>query len=240
MTPLPYTLDPSVDRVAPIGLIVLQADETLEVEFKHSFADAPNPLYVTRIPSGAAVTPETLGAMQTELATAAALLPSARPFPVIGYGCTSASAHIGSAKVEALVQSVCSVETVTNPLRAAVFVAGRLGLNRFALLSPYVEEVNTSLRDAFARDGISTEVFGSFNEAEEANVVRISTQSIVDAAVMLGQSNEADAVFLSCTNLRTQAAIPEIRARLGKPIFSSNSVLASHIRHIVGLNDGQI
>lgn len=239
MTRLPYTLEPSVDDLAPMGLIVLQVDETIEPEFKHHFADTPNPLYVTRIPSGAEVTEDTLAAMEEDLATAASLLPQARPYPVIGYACTSASSVIGSSKVEALVQSVCDVATVTNPLRAAVHVAGDLGVSRFALLSPYVGKVNATLRAAFADQGITTDVFGSFGEAEEAQAVRISTQSIVDAAVQLGRDPQVEAVFLSCTNLRTLKALPEIRARIGKPVLSSNSVLAAHMKQLVCLSEGQ-
>ncbi|WP_120635758.1 hypothetical protein [Ruegeria sp. EL01] len=46
-------------------------------------------------------------------------------------------------------------------------------------MSPYIEEVNVPLRRAFAQNGTSADVFGTFGEAEEAKVVRISGQSIV-------------------------------------------------------------
>ena len=233
MTPIPYRLDPKVDDLAPIGLVVLQADETLEPELRRAFADVPNPIYVTRIPSSDSVTTETLSAMKSDLTQAASLLPNARPYPVIGYGCTSASAVIGSDQVEQLIQTSCDVTTVTNPLRAAVHVAQHHGVSKFAMLSPYLETVNAALRTAFADQGISTEVFGTFNEPNEARVVRIAKQSIVKAAVKLGQDPQTEAVFLSCTNLQTFDAIPEIEAILGKPVFSSNSALATHIKQLI-------
>ena len=43
-----------------------------------------------------------------------------------------------------------------------------------------------------------------------------------------------DAVFLSCTNLRTLNVIPEIEARIGKPVLSSNQVLAWHLLRLAG------
>ncbi len=233
MSRYPYTLDRDDPQKPPIGLIVLQTDETIEPDFKRYFADHPSPLYVSRIPSGQTVTHQTLSQMQTDLTAAADLLPKGLSFPVIGYGCTSASSVIGSERIEKLVQGACDVDTVTNPLRATVAACAARGLSRIALLSPYIEEVNEPLRAAFAQNGVDMSVFGSFGEAEEAKVVRISTASVVDAAVKLGADPLVEGVFLSCTNLRTYDAIPAIEQALGKPVLSSNQALAWHMRHLV-------
>lgn len=232
MSHIPYTLDADDPDTSPLGLIVLQTDETLEPEFGAIFSERKYPIYVSRIPSGVEVTTDSLAAMETALPAAADLLPKARPYRVVGYGCTSASSVIGSERVAQLVQQTCNAVEVTNPLRAATACAQSLGVCRFALLSPYIEEVNTSLRSAFAANGITTDVFGSFGEGHEANVVRISKQSVVDAATRLGTDSSVDAVFLSCTNLRTLDAIPEIRERIGKPVLSSNQSLAWHMKRL--------
>ncbi|MEM8979799.1 MAG: Asp/Glu racemase [Pseudomonadota bacterium] len=229
---VPYELSEDDPSAPPIGLIVLQADETMELEFRHAFRDHPSPIFVTRIASSPEVTTQSLGAMQAGLAAAADLLPKARPYPVVGYGCTSASAVIGSESVEKLVQRTCDTAAVTNPLRAAIACARDRGLSKLALLSPYIEEVNVPLREGFAQSGISTDVFATFGEAEEAKVVRISTASVVEAASKLGADPNVEGVFLSCTNLRTLAAIPEIEARIGKPVLSSNQSLAWHIKRL--------
>ncbi|MCA0906405.1 aspartate/glutamate racemase family protein [Ruegeria marisrubri] len=229
MTYVPYTLDEDDPQAPPLGLIVLQVDETIEAEFSTYFSDRKNPLYVTRIPSGIEVTPESLAEMEEALPAAAGLLPSARPFRVVGYGCTSASSVIGSERVEELVKQSCNTKEVTNPLRAATACAADLGVSRFALLSPYVEEVNAPLRAAFSENGITMDVFGTFGQAEEAKVARISVQSVIEAATKLGSDPSVEAVFLSCTNLRTMEAIPEIRKRIGKPVLSSNQSLAWHM-----------
>ncbi|NOD96338.1 Asp/Glu racemase [Ruegeria sp. HKCCD6228] len=229
MTYVPYTLDEDDPQAPPLGLIVLQVDETIEPEFSKIFSDRKNPLYVTRIPSGIEVTPETLAEMEEALPAAAGLLPSARPFRVVGYGCTSASSVIGSERVEELVKQSCKTKEVTNPLRAATACAADLGVSRFALLSPYIEEVNAPLRAAFSENGITMDVFGTFGQAEEAKVARISVQSVIEAATELGSDPSVEAVFISCTNLRTIEAIPEIRKRIGKPVLSSNQSLAWHM-----------
>ncbi len=229
MTTFSYTREPDDPADPPMGLIVLQADETLERDMREVLAGRETPLFVNRIPSGAEVTPETLGAMAGHLARAADLLPKARPYGVVGYGCTSASAIIGSDRVAALIREGCTARAVTDPLRATIARARHLGISRLALLSPYIESVNAPLRARFAGAGISTEVFGTFAEAEEAAVVRISVPSIVEAACALGSAPEVEGVFLSCTNLRTFRAIPEIEQRIGKPVLSSNQALAWHM-----------
>jgi len=236
MTLIPYTLDADDPKATPMGLIVLQTDETLEPEFSAYFSDRAHPIHVSRIPSGIEVTTDSLAEMETALPAAAGLLPSARPYRVVGYGCTSASSVIGSDRVAQLVKQTCDTVEVTNPLRAAAACAEDLGVSKFALLSPYIEEVNVPLRRAFAQNGISTDVFGTFGEAEEAKVVRISGQSVIDAATQLGSDPSVDAVFLSCTNLRTLSAIPEIRARIGKPVLSSNQSLAWHMKTLNNAN----
>jgi maleate isomerase len=167
--------------------------------------------------------------MQGGISAAADLLPKARRFSVVGYGCTSASSVIGSEAVEQLVQQTCAVDVVTNPLRATLAYAADLGISRLALLSPYVEEVNQSLCAALAAGGVETPVFGSFGVAHEEKVVRISAQSLMNAALRLGGDTAVQGVFMSCTNLRTLAIIPELSQRLGKPVLSSNQALGWHM-----------
>lgn len=233
MSRLSYDLDVDDPKAPPAGLIVLQTDETIEPEMRRYFADHPSPMFVSRIPSGPEVTRDMLSAMETDLPAAADLLPKARPYPVVGYGCTSASSVIGSPRVEEMVQRTCAAAIVTNPLRAATACAKDLGISRLALLSPYIEEVSEPLRAAFLQQGISTDVFGSFGEAEEAKVVRISVASVVEAATALGSDPGVDGIFLSCTNLRTLEAIPRIRDRIQKPVLSSNQALAWHMKRLL-------
>ena len=232
MSTMTYEIDNGGVLPPAIGMIVLQTDETLEPEFKSYFANFPSSMYISRIPSHDEVTRDTLSEMQVALPTAAGLLPKARSFSVIGYGCTSASAVIGSAKVEELVKQRCDVKTVTNPLRAAVAYAQDKGLRKLALLSPYIEAVNEPLRQVFRENGLSTDVLGTFLESDDAQVARISSSSVVDAAIELGRSSEVEGVFMSCTNLRTIEAIPIVEREINKPVYSSNYALAWHMKQL--------
>jgi maleate isomerase len=230
-----YTLEGPIGSRATLGMIVLQTDETLEHDLRRSFTAPDISLYVSRVPSGADVTTDTLAQMSDALPAAAQLLPPTLAYDVVGYGCTSGTAVIGPAQIAAQVRAGCRARHVTEPLSALVALCQARQVTRLAFLSPYIESVSATLRSALNAQGIQTPVFGSFNEGEETKVAKISKASLYNAAMALGVSHEVDAVFLSCTNLRTLDVIPKIEADLGKPAFSSNQALAWHIGHLAGL-----
>ena len=234
MSPFPYRLD--LPPAATLGLIVLKEDETLEQDMRRLLPSDVQ-LHVSRVPSGKAVTRETLAAMEAELPAAARLFPSAARFDAVGYGCTSGTAVIGAPRVAELIRAGTATKSVTEPVSALLAACAALGVRRLAFLSPYIAEVSSRLRDVLAEAGVISPVFGSFDEAEEAKVARIDTASVIEAATELGRAPEAEAVFLSCTNLRTLDAIPEIERRTGKPVLSSNLVLGWHLCRLAGLGD---
>jgi len=225
----PHTLNPA--RPPQLGVVVLQADETLEPDLRRLIG-AEAEVLVTRIPSGTEVTPDTLAAMEAHLAGAAALLPAGARFSALAYACTSGAAQIGPEGVADILRDTTGVARVTDPVTALVAAAGALGLSRIGLLSPYVSEVSDRIRTVLAGHGIATPVFGSFDVAEEARVVRIAPRSIREAAVALAAEGGIDALFLSCTNLRTLDLIEELERTTGLPVLSSNLVLAWHLSRI--------
>ena len=230
-----YTLEGPIGTRATLGLVVLQSDETIEHDFRRLFTAPDISLYVTRVPSGLDVTTDTLATMSAALPAAAGLLPTALQYDVVGYGCTSGTAVIGPDKIAEQVKAGCAAAQVTEPLSALVAICAARGITRIAFLSPYIESVSQTLRDALNAGGVATPVFGSFDEGEETKVAKISQQSLFDAAMVLGASDDVEAVFMSCTNLRTLDVIPRIEKALGKPVFSSNQVLAWHMAQLIGV-----
>ncbi|MGX1499785.1 maleate cis-trans isomerase [Labrenzia sp. MBR-25] len=66
-------------------------------------------------------------------------------------------------------------------------------------------------------------------------VARISLRSIEEAICEVGKDPKIEAVFASCTNLRTLPVIETCERRLGKPVISSSLALAWHMMHLAGL-----
>ncbi|WP_425046081.1 maleate cis-trans isomerase family protein [Primorskyibacter sp. S87] len=218
----------SAKRPKQIGLVVLQSDESLEPDMR-ALLPAKVEILVSRIPSAAEVSPETLRAMEPLLTQAAALLPGGAKLSAVGYGCTSASAQIGSERISELIQAGIETPAVTEPVSALLAACRHLNASRIAMLSPYTARVSDKLCSVLTENGIGVETVASFDEPTEERVVRISDASITRAAIEMERATDCDAVFLSCTNLRTLDVIEEIEARTGKPVLSSNQVLAWHL-----------
>jgi len=235
MTNFSYTKALFDNKPATIGLVVLQTDETLEHDFQRLIPASNIAQHVTRIANSSEVSCDTLAEMERLIPAAAGLFPRAARYDGIGYGCTSATSVIGATRIAELIGSACKTKNVTDPVSALIAACKSLNLNNIAFLSPYVEEVSGRLRGVLKDAGINTPVFGSFNEADDAKVVTIDRQSIIDAAVELGQSEQVEAVFLSCTNLKTLDVIADIEAVIGKPVLSSNQVLAWHLCRLAGV-----
>lgn len=227
MTAFPYTV--LNDDLPRLGLIVLQVDETIEDDFRRLFPLHLARLHVSRVPSGAELTPDTIADMERALPDAARLLPATQRLDVVGYACTSGTTLIGADRVRGLVKGATLAKAVTDPLTAALVQCARLGLARVGIVSPYVASVAEPIRAAFETGGVIVPDTLSFGEQVEAKVARIAPNSIADAARALAQRSKLDAVFLSCTNLRTLGILAPLTQELGLPVLSSNQCLAAHM-----------
>ncbi len=231
-----YKLVGPIGHRATLGLIVLQSDETIEAEMRQMLPADGVAMYVSRVPSGAEVTRESLAQMGPELTGAAGLLPPSLAFDAVGYGCTSGTSVIGADAVAKSVRAGCTAGAVTEPLTALTEACRALGVRRLAFLSPYIAEVSAGLRGAMATNGITCTALGTFNEAEEAKVARIEPASIADAARDLAKAADAEAVFISCTNLRTLDIVGALERETDLPILSSNQVLGWHLGRLAGIS----
>jgi maleate isomerase len=237
MSGFPYRLTGQIGA-RRLGLIVLQVDETVEQDFRRLFASPDVALYVTRVSAGDELTPDTIAMMETRLPEAAALLPPAVGFDVIGYACTSASAQIGAENVARLVGSRAKTRAVTDPLTAALAAFRSLRVRRLGIVSPYIPSVAGPICRAFEDAGIEVRETLSFGEEVEARVARIDPASIRDAALQVGRREGVEGVFLSCTNLRTLDIIDGLEGELGLPVVSSNQGVAWHMARLSGLEPG--
>lgn len=231
----PYKLTSPIGTTATLGLIVLQVDETIEQDFRRIFDDPAVALYISRIPSGADLTPDTIAQMALDLPRAASLFPPAAQFDCIAYACTSGTTLIGAERVDHLVRGQTNTTAVTNPLTATIAALALSNVKSIGIVSPYIASVATPIKQAFERAGVHVPATLSFGEEREANVARIDPASIRDAALAIGQDPEVDAVFLSCTNLRTLDIIADLERALGKPVLSSNQALAWHMAQSAGV-----
>ena len=220
---------------ASLGLIVLKSDETIEQEFR-SIIDNDISLLHSRIPCHPKVTPETLSQMEIDLPTAAELLPSTARYDVIGYACTSASTIIGTDKVKSLIQSKHTNTQVTDPIDSVIKAMKKLNCKKIAFVSPYSATVTEVLKNYLEKKGFEITNIICFEEDNDSVVAKISEHDTLRAIVDVNNSSN-EAVFASCTNLKTFNIINEAEKSIKKPVISSNLALAWNMLNISGVKN---
>ena len=234
---LDFETDLGAGARARIGLLVLESDQTMELEMRH-MADLPGvALYHARLANDAEVTPDTLVQMELELPKAATLLPGYLGLKAIGYGCTSGSTIIGELRVSELIQSHHPTVPTSNPLTAAKAALKQLAVKRLGLVTPYRPDVTELMQARFEEAGIVIQSVGSFYQQDDRVVGRITPEAILDAALAVGQNDLVDGVFISCTSLRAAGIVGQAEAALGKPVTASNHALAWHLLRLAGIHD---
>jgi maleate isomerase len=186
---LHYATDDGLGMRARFGLIVLQVDETIEHEFPRLVGTEGVALHFTRVPSGREVTQATLAAMEADIPNAATLLPPGTRYDAIGYACTSGATVIGPENVVRAVRGArpgdgpeaFTTTPVTDPLTAVKAACRALEVTQLGFVTPYVPVVSSALRASLEEDGLEIVASGSFEQAEEHVVARITRVGLVRA-----------------------------------------------------------
>lgn len=235
-TRLDFETDGGFGSRARIGLVVLAGDQTIEAEARRLNLDGVD-WYQTRIEMDDEVTPETLTAMEARIPQAAALLPPAFGFDVIGYACTSAATLIGDDRVAAGIHTAHPGMATANPINSAIAAFSALGAKRLAIVTPYTAQVTAPVVARFTDAGFSVGAVGSFLESSDFTVARITEASVAAGVRQVADEADCDAIFVSCTSLRAFGIIAELEAELGKPVVSSNQALLWRLLRLAGVDD---
>ncbi|MYB34859.1 MAG: Asp/Glu racemase [Gammaproteobacteria bacterium] len=232
----PYEIDSRFEETPSVGLIVLATDYTIEDEFRLILEKFPTVrLHHSRIANTDSITLESLADMNGRITDCASILTPGSEIDVIAYGCTSATMTIGEEEVFRLIRRAKPESTVTTPITAAFAAFGAFGAKRIGLITPYIEEVNKTVARHIQRGGFDVPVLGTFEEDRDSVVSRISQASIEKAVWEITQSNEVDAVFVSCTSIKMVRFCEQLEKDIGLPITSSNHAMAWHTLRLAGL-----
>jgi len=87
--------------------------------------------------------------------------------------------------------------------------------------TPYIDELNRAEAAFFVANGIEVAAIRGLGIRKAVDIGKCRPKEALDLALALPHQ-EADGIFLSCTNFRTIEILPELEARTGKPAFSSN------------------
>lgn len=182
-------------------------------------------LYLTRLPFvPVPVTVEMASALSNQRnvrrATKAVLAPEPH---VVAYACASGSFVHGRRGEQQLVRGILaagapSAATTSGALLESL---GLLRARRISVVTPYIDSVTERLLAYLAEGGI--EVVASVGLGLLSHIWKVGYGEVVDAVTAVDRP-EAEAVFVSCTNVPTYDIIAPLERLLGKPVLTANQV----------------
>lgn len=207
------------DTLARFGLIALSTDLTIEADAAR-LLPADCRLHVTRIAFENPTTRDNLLKTGPRLRDAADLLVPGIGLRGVGFGCTSASAVLGRAVDDAIGHR----GPVSTPGASALRGFQALGVERIALMTPYLAATADLVGDYFEAEGLQVTRRHSMGFEDDRDMAMLSDDEVVDFALQ-SDDPQAEALFMSCTALPAVGVIDRIEAKLGKPVISSNLAL---------------
>jgi maleate isomerase len=181
-------------------------------------------VYVARIPNANPTTMENLRAMQPRITETAALILPGERLDAVAYGCTSASVVIGDDVVEAAIREAKPGVPCVTPPSAARAAFDALGVRRISVLTPYSREISAPFVAYFVARGLEVANLACFGLEDDTVMARVTPASVVEAAVQVVRP-EAEALFVSCTAVRSAEVAEAIEARIGRPVVTSNQAM---------------
>ncbi|MEM6587573.1 MAG: Asp/Glu racemase [Pseudomonadota bacterium] len=164
------------------------------------------------------------------------LLQGVKP-DVVFYGCTSATLTHGPSFDRNLAQTISAqsgAQTVT-AAGALVHAIKTMGAQNIAFASPYVPAINDQAIAFLASEGIQTIHRADFEGTLDNEGQGALTPD--DVAQLAHRANHmaADAIVLSCTDMRAVEVITRLEDELGKPIITSNQAMVFQALEMLSL-----
>ena len=209
-----------------VGLMVPINNTTMERELL-AWLPAGSTCDTQRIPRGKGLlTRETL----PEYVAQALTLAKAFDDPavdVVAYGCTAAGFISGPAGDAALQSNLASItgKNVVTTARSMVLALQEIGATKIALVTPYLDTVNTQLTAFLADGGITVTRFSSFYAQNTDELGRIEAHQVAKLARET-MRDDCEAMFIGCSQLPTFEILGDLQREFGRPAFSSIQVTA--------------
>ncbi|WP_371224731.1 Asp/Glu racemase [Roseovarius sp. 2305UL8-3] len=158
---------------------------------------------------------------------------------VVMYGCTSATLAHGPAfdrELAGTIRTQSGAQTVT-AAGALVHALTVLGVRRIGFASPYVASLNDRAIAFLGDEGFET-VSRADVEGELSNDGQGALMpDDVFALGLRADAPEAEAMVLSCTDMRSLEVIERLEQALGKPVVTSNQAMMFQALQMLGIVD---
>ena len=220
-----YTAPKFKKKTTPkVGLLALSTDLTIESDFQSICQKLPLDLFVNRIHNENPLTKENLLKMHEQIEPVTEKILPGQKINTVAYGCTSGTIAIGEDKVKEKVQLAKPDCYVTTPITSAIKAFKKMNVKKIALFTPYPESVNKTILEYFDRKNINIISFSTFNIDLDEDIANVDPKYLFETLIKL-DTNNADALFISCTALPALEILDEVEKKIGKIVLSSNQTL---------------
>lgn len=219
---------------ARIGVILPSGNAAAEAEL---IAMTPRgvSMHITRLPL-AGSSPEQLLGMIKDVESAALLLKDVQP-DLIVFHCTAVSTW--DAKLDDVIRQRIFAATgipATTTAHALVHALENLRAKKIVLVSPYIEEINRRETDFLSLRDVEVLAAHGLGLSAPTEMFAVETNEWVNRTVS-ARNDRADAYFISCTAIRSLGAVDVLEKILGRPVVTSNQVMAWHALRLVDVLD---
>ena len=207
-----------------VGLIALATDFMIEKDFINVTKNMNIDLFVNRIHCYSPLTSENLIKMtNTVTEVSKDILPDEKLDCVV-YGCTSGTIAAGYNSIKKKIELAKPEAKVTTPSTAANNALKKLNVSKVAIFTPYSKKLNDEVVDYFKKENFTVTSNSYFDILIDGDIAKIDPDYLYEVISNM-DLRDAEAVFLSCTNLPALSILDKLEKKLNKIVLCSNQVL---------------
>ena len=227
-----YNLNPN----PKIGLIALATDFMIEKDFINVTKNMDIELFVNRIHCYSPLTSENLIKMSNTVTEVSKDILPDEKLDCVVYGCTSGTIAAGYDSIKKKIELAKPGAKVTTPSTAASNALKKLNVSKVAIFTPYSKKLNDEVVNYFKKEDFIVISNSYFDISIDRDIAKIDPDYLYEVISNM-DLGDAEAVFLSCTNLPALSIVDKLEKKLNKIVLCSNQVLIWDTLQSIGRNN---
>jgi len=219
-----------------VGLIVLATDFMIEKDFINVTKNMNIDFFVNRVHCYTPLTSENLIKMSNTVTEVSNDILPDEKLDCVVYGCTSGTIAAGYDSIKKKIELAKPEARVTTPSTAASNALRKLNLSKVAIFTPYSKKLNDEVVDYFKKENFIVTSNSYFDISIDSDIAKVDPNYLFNVVKNM-ELEEAEAVFISCTNLPALSIIDKLEKKLNKIVLCSNQVLIWDTLQSIGKNN---
>tara|TARA_B100000029_G_scaffold423871_1_gene431295 strand:+ start:502 stop:1248 length:747 start_codon:yes stop_codon:yes gene_type:complete len=219
-----------------VGLIALATDFMIERDFISITKGMNIDFFVNRIHCYSPLSSENLIKMSNAVTEVSKDILPDEKLDCIVYACTSGTIAAGYDSIKKKIKLAKPDAEVTTPSTAAINALKKMNINRIAIFTPYTKKLNDEVVDYFKKESFFVTSNSYFDISNDSDIAKIDENYLYEILLKM-DLGDAEALFISCTNLPALSIIDKLEKKLNKVVLSSNQVLIWNTLRCIGKNN---